>query len=125
MRVAVLVLGILIVLEGILLVVKPEIYSKVAGYFAKGKLMRIVSLVKIAFGVFLLIAATSCDRKWIVIVLGLIYAGAGVIMFGVEKEKLKKMFQWWAIRPKIIVRFLGILAAALGGLIIYAAGMPK
>jgi hypothetical protein len=29
------------------------------------------------------------------------------------------------MRPKFIVRFLGIVAMAVGGLIIYAAGMPK
>ncbi|MCF7956641.1 MAG: hypothetical protein K9M75_12630 [Phycisphaerae bacterium] len=125
MRVAVIVFGILVVLEGILLVVKPQVYSRLAAFFAKGRLMYLAALLKIAVGVFLLIATTSCDRKLIMIILGLISGGSGVIMLGLGRVKLKKMFEWWALKPKIVIRIMGILAMAIGGLIIYAAGMPK
>jgi len=125
MRVAVLVFGILIVLEGILLLVKPQIYNKAAAFFAKGRLMYVAALLKLACGVFLLVSATSCDRKIIMVVLGLIAAGYGVLLFGIDKLKLKKKFEWWSLRPKYVVRIIAILAIAVGGLIIYAAGMPK
>jgi len=125
MRVAVIVFGILIALEGVLLLVKPQVYGKAAAFFAKGRLMYIAALLKIAIGVFLLIATTSCDRKLIMIILGLIAGGSGVTMLGLNKVKLKKMFEWWSVRPKIVIRIMGILAMTIGGLIIYAAGMPK
>ncbi len=125
MRVAVFVLGIIIALEGIILLFKPQLYSKVAAFFAKGRLMYISALLKVAFGVFLLVSATDCEKKIIIIVIGLIAAGSGVTMLGMSKIKLKKMFQWWAVRPAIIIRILGIMATALAALILYAAGMPK
>ena len=125
MRIAVLVFGVLIVLEGVLLVVKPQVYGKVAAFFAKGRLMYIAALLKLACGIFLLVAATSCDRKMIMIILGVIAGGSGVAMLGLNKVKLKKMFEWWSVRPKIVIRILGIVTIAIGGLIIYAAGMPK
>ncbi len=125
MRFAVWVLGILIALEGVVLLFKPQLYSKVAAFFAKGRLMYISALLKIAFGVFLLISATDCQKKLIIIILGLIAAGSGVTMLGMQKEKLKKMFVWWSVRPKIVIRILGILAIAIAALILYAAGMPK
>lgn len=125
MRVAVLVFGILIVLEGVLLLVKPQVYNKAAAFFAKGRLMYAAAIIKIAIGVFLLVAATRCERQLIIILLGLIAGGSGVIMLGLDKVKLKKMFEWWSVRPKIVVRVLGILAMALGGLIIYSATIPK
>ena len=125
MRIAVVVFGILIALEGILLLVKPQIYGKVAGFFAKGKLVYIAALLKVAFGVFMLVAAMSCDRQLIMIVMGLIAGGAGVTMLGLGQGKLKKIFEWWSSRPKFVIRILGILAMAIGGLILYAAGMPK
>ncbi|MBW8015464.1 MAG: hypothetical protein FVQ82_04695 [Planctomycetes bacterium] len=125
MRVAVLVFGILIVLEGILFLVKPLLYSKVVAFFARGRLMYISALLKIAVGVFLFVAVMSCDRKLIIIILGLIASGTGVTMLGMHKVKLKRMYEWWSLRPKFIIRILAILAIAVGGLIIYAAGMPK
>jgi uncharacterized protein YjeT (DUF2065 family) len=125
MRVAVFVFGILIVLEGVLILVKPQVYAKAAIFFSKARLMYIAALLKIAVGVFLLISMTDCEHKLIITILGLIAAGSGVTMFGMGKGKLKKMFEWWSMRPKFIVRFLGIVAMAIGGLIIYAAGMPQ
>ena len=125
MRVAVLIFGILIVLEGVLLLIKPQLYNKAAAFFSKGRLMYIAALLKLACGVFLLIATTSCDHKLIMIVLGLAAAGYSVTLFVTDKLKLKKKFEWWSLRPKYVVRILAILAIAVGGLIIYAAGMPK
>lgn len=125
MRFAVWIFGILIALEGVLLIVKPQIYTKVAAFFAKGRLMYIAALLKIAFGVFLLISVTDCQNKLIMVILGLIAAGSGVTMLGMDKGKLKKMFTWWSVRPPIIVRILGLLAIAIAALILYAAGIPK
>ena len=125
MRIAVIIFGVLMGLEGVLLVVKPQVYGKAAAFFAKGRLMYIAAMLKLAVGVFLLVAATSCDRKLIMIILGLIAGGSGVTMLGMPKVKLKKMFEWWSVRPKIVIRVMGIVAIGIGGLVIYAAGMPK
>ena len=125
MRVAVFVFGILMVLDGVLLLVKPQLYNKTAAFLAKGRLMYAAALFKLAVGVFLLVAATSCDRKLIMIILGLIAGGSGVTMLGMGKEKFKKMLEWWSLRPKIVIRIIAILAMAVGGLIMYAAGMPE
>ena len=125
MRTAVFAIGILIILEGILLLLKPIVYTKLTAFFAKGRLMYIAALLKLAFGVFLLVAATSCQQKLIMIILGLIAAGSGVTMMGMPKEKIKKMFQWWALRSNITIRIIAILAIAIGSLIVYAAGLPK
>jgi len=125
MRVAVVVFGILVVLEGVLLLVKPEVYSKAVAILSKGKLVYIAALLKIVVGVFMLVAAMSCNRQMIMIVLGLLAGGTGVTMLGISQIKLKKIFEWWSVRPKFVIRVLGILAMAVGGLIIYAAGMPQ
>jgi hypothetical protein len=125
MRFAVWVFGILIALEGVLLVLKPQVYTKVATFFAKGRLMYIAALLKVAFGVFLLISVTQCQNRLIMIILGLIAAGSGVTMLGMDKKKLKKMYEWWAVRPAIIIRLMGIFAMAIAALILYAAGIPQ
>ena len=125
MRFAIWALAILIVLEGIVLLIKPQFYAKFAGFFTKGKLPFIAALLKAAFGVFLLIAATSCDIPLIIIILGLITAGAGFTMMGMESGKLKKMFQWWIERPFWAVRIMAIAAIAIAALMLYAAGIPQ
>lgn len=125
MRFAVWIFGILIALEGVLILVKPMIYSKAAKFMAKGKLIYVSALLKTAFGVFLLVSATDCQNKLIIIILGLITAGSGVTMLGMEKNKLKKMFEWWAVRPAIVIRIMGLLAIAISVIILYAAGIPE
>jgi len=125
MRFAIWVLGVLMVVEGALFVIKPVIYSKLAGFFTKGKLPFVGAAIKTAIGVFLLIAARGCQKPLVIIILGLISCGAGFTMMGMESGKLKKMFQWWVERPVWAVRIMGLLAMAVAGLMLYAAGIPE
>lgn len=125
MRFAVWILGIIIVIEGLIILIKPLLYKNVAAFFSKSKLMVISALIKTAFGVFLLVAATSCQNKLIIIILGLISAGSGVTMLAAKMEKLNKFYLWWSTRPNLVIRIMGLPAIAVGGLMIYAAGTPE
>jgi hypothetical protein len=42
-------------------------------------------------------------------------------MFMIKPSKLRPLFQWWADRSLIFIRIIGLLGAAVGGLIAWAA----
>jgi drug/metabolite transporter (DMT)-like permease len=125
MRFAVWIFGILIAVEGVLLIVKPQLYNKIAVYLAKSKFTRLAPFLKTIIGIFLLVAVTSCERKVIVLIMGLLAAIVGASMQGMEKEKLKTMYEWCSVRPPIMVRLMGVATIAVAALLLYAAGIPQ
>ncbi len=116
--------GVLCIAEGVVIVIKPTFYRKAIEIFTKGKLACISPPLKTAFGVIFLIAATSCKKPWIIIVLGIITCAAGITMFMMGLAKLKAFLNWWPMRPDWFLRLLGVVAVLFGALMIYAAGLP-
>ena len=124
LRAIVFGVGVLCVLEGLAIVIKPGFYRKAIEIFTKGKLAYISPPLKTAFGVLFLISATSCKKTAIIIVLGLITCAAGIAMFAMGLAKLKGFLNWLKIRPDWFLRLVGVLAVLLGVLMAYAAGLP-
>lgn len=118
------ILAALVFVEGITFLVNPQLYKKIAGIVKKGKLPWLAALLRIAIGIFLLIAATKCEQTVIIVIIGLIMVAAGIAMFAMGIEKLKNMIAWFMIRPDWQIRALAILAILFSGLLIYAAGKP-
>jgi len=123
LRTIVFVVGLICVLEGIVIVIKPGFYRQAVGMFLKGKMAYVSPPLKTAFGVLFLVAATSCAKPAIIIVLGLITCTAGIAMFMMGLAKLKRFLNWWKMRPDWLLRLMGVVAVLLGLLIIYAAGL--
>ncbi len=123
LRTIVFVVGLICVLEGIVIVIKPGFYRQAIRVFLKGKLVYASPPLKTAFGVLFLVAATSCAKPAIIIALGLITCAAGIAMFMMGSAKLKRFLNWWKMRPDWFLRLLGVVAVLLGVLIIYAVGI--
>lgn len=117
------IIGLLEILAGVLLIARPDFYRKTLGFFTKGKMMYLAGVVKIAFGVVFLVFARSCVRPWIVITLGLLTLAGGISCYVIRIEKLKRYIGWWQGRSDILLRSLGVVALAIGGVIVWA-GMP-
>ncbi len=116
----ILVIGIVIILWGIWIVVKPGIVKAFLTRL-KGPLIYVPALLRIAMGILFLVSARDCQYKWIIIAFGVIFFAAGIGMFMIKPAKLKTFFERWANRAPLTIRILGIIAAAIGGLIAYAA----
>ena len=122
LRTIVFVVGLVCVLEGIVIVIKPGFYRQAIGIFLKGRMVYVSPPLKTAFGVLFLVAATSCARPAIIIALGLITCAAGIAMFMMGFARLKRFLNWWKMRGDWFLRLLGVVAVVLGLLIIYSAG---
>ena len=117
----ILVIGILVVLEGIMFMVRPDWLKKTMQFFLKGKMLYIGAVLRIVLGVVFLVSATSCPQMWVVIALGILFCGAGIGMFLIKLDKLKGLVNWFLQRSLITLRLMMIAAVALGGLIIWTA----
>lgn len=116
----ILVIGIVIILWGIWIVIKPGVIKAILTHL-KGPLVYVPALLRIALGVVFLVSARECQYKWIVIAFGVLFFAAGIGMFMIKTAKLKTFFERWANRAPLTIRILGIIAAAIGGVIAYAA----
>jgi len=125
MRMAIWIIGIVLILDGIVILIKPSWYKKLTAIFTRIGLIRAAAAIKTAFGVFLFIAATSCQFKWIIILIGLITCAASLSMFFLKPDKLKAFITWWSQSPLWVFRLVAIGTIALGALVMYAAGMPQ
>ena len=116
----ILVIGIVIVLWGIWVVVKPGIVKAII-IRLKGPLIYVPALLRIALGVVFLVSARECQYKWIIMAFGILFFAAGIGMFMIKPTRLKAFFERWANRAPLTIRAMGIIAAAIGGVIAYAA----
>lgn len=120
MNKVILVIGIVIILWGIWIVIKPGVVKAILTRL-RGPLVFVPGLLRIALGVVFLVLARDCRNKWIIMAFGVIFFAAGIGMFMIKLAKLKTFFDRWANRAPLTIRILGIIAAAVGGIIAYAA----
>ncbi len=120
MKKVVLIIGIVIILWGIWIVIKPGIVKAIITRL-KGPLVYLPAILRIALGVVFLISVRDCRIKWLIMAFGILFFAAGIVMFMIKPTKLRRFFQWWADRAPLTIRAIGIIAAAVGGVIAYAA----
>ncbi len=120
MKITVWIIGALIVFEAVVLLIKPEFYRKVIKLLARGRLMYIPAALAIVFGVIFLVYAMDCNIPWLIIVFGLIMLAKGIWLFAVKIDNVRATMQWLQERGDTTLRILGILALAIGAVILYA-----
>ena len=120
MKFAVWIIGALIVLEAVVLLIRPDLYRKAVKLLARGRLIYIPAAFVIVFGVIFLVYARACNIPWLIIVFGLIMLTKGIWLFVTKIENVKAAMQWLQQRGDTTLRILGILALAIGAVILYA-----
>ena len=115
------IMGGLMIIEGIVLLIRPAVYPKLVSFFTKGKFMYIALVLKAAIGIVFLISALSCKIPWIIITFGLLILFGSLWMFTLKPEKLKGFLSWLEQRSPSFFRAMGLVALFLGVILIYAA----
>ncbi len=121
MQILIKVIGLLIVLEGILFLLKPEFLRKLAGFFSRGKRAYIGADLRIVLGIVFLLAASQCRIVWVIIAFGLLFLLSGIAMLTIKLEKLKAMINWWQQKSGVFLRIVAVVAAVIGLVILYSA----
>jgi uncharacterized protein YjeT (DUF2065 family) len=124
MQWVVLIIGALVVSESALILIKPGVYRKLIKFFSYGRMLYIPAAIAIVAGILFLIYARDCRQPWMIIVFGLIAAVKGLAIFLSKPQSLKETLTWLSERSDTTLRLFGILALAVGVLIVYG-GMPR
>ena len=120
MKITVWIIGALIVFEAVVLLIRPDLYRKAVKLLARGRLMYIPAALVIVFGVIFLVYARACNIPWLIIVFGLIMLTKGIWLFATKIDNVRATMQWLQKRGDTTLRILGILALAIGAVILYA-----
>lgn len=121
MAIAVKAIGIFIAAMGLIFILTPRGIKKTFEFFARGKKVYLIGLLRIIFGIIFLIAASQCRWSEVIRVLGIFFIIAGSFIFILGIRKVKSVIEYWRQKPLLILRFLSLFALAFGILIIYAA----
>ena len=118
------IIGALVAIWGIVAVIMPGRMKACIQFVWQKRLAYGVVAVKIIGGVIFLIFARECNIPWLILTIGLLSAGGSILFCFLPFKKIQAYLQWWIKRPLWLYRIWGILAAAFGGLLMYA-GVPR
>ena len=121
MKTFIFIVGLIVLLLGVAILIKPQVSKKLFNFIAKGKRIYLVGILRIVLGVLFLIGALSCDYYWIIIFFGILFCASGLTIFAMKLEKLKAVLNWFDRKPLSFIRLMGIIALLIGAIITYAA----
>ena len=112
------VLGILIILDGIIVMIKPTMIKTVMNFFVRH--LYLGAAIKAVFGLLFLFGASQCKFPIVMIILGIsgLFAAAAIVAFF---EKTKVLLNFFVERNEVFWRIMSIVYLAFGALIIYSA----
>lgn len=116
-------IGALITVWALTVVFKPVWLRQMLILFNRGKAVYVIAGIKIVIGIVFLIFATQCKLTSVIIVLGILTAGGSILFCLLPFAKIQAFMNWWIARPFWMYRVWAVMAALLGGLIMYA-GVP-
>ncbi|MCX5633571.1 MAG: hypothetical protein NTW93_07865 [Phycisphaerae bacterium] len=115
------IVAILIILDGIVLLFRPDFLKKYIEIFTKGKGIYIAAIIKAALGaIFLFGASDKCSHQWVIIAFGIL-ALAGTVFIIIIPQKARAMAEWFAARNNTTLRLFSIIYILVGALLVYSA----
>jgi len=116
-----IVLGIFIASMGLTIIFNPEVMKKMIAYWKQGKRIYAGGLLRALFGVIFLLSVPQARLAAVMYGLGILVLISALIVFAMGLEKIKVTLDWWDKKPSSMLRIMGLLAFAIGFLIIYSA----
>jgi len=115
------IIGIVFVFIGIVYLLKPGVLKSFVEFFKKGKRIYFVGLIRFVLAVIFLLAANQCKTSWVIIVFGILFMISGLLVFMLGAKRLKSILEWWQRQSSLLLRLMGLIALAVGAVIIYSA----
>lgn len=109
--------GLLIVGLGLAILISPAVTHQIFEFFKEGKRIQIAGVARVLVGVILFLASSRSSVPIAANMLGAIFLLSGIIVFVSDTEKLKAFIAGYSEVPEVILRLLGLIAAAFGFLV--------
>ena len=120
MLVLVKVFGIAIMAAGTIFAAKPQVFKQYIGFWRQQKRLYAGGVLSLSCGIVFLLAASQCRLTGVITVLGIWSIIKGVLLFTIGQKRINVYMDWWEAKPVSAIRILGVLALAMGVLIIYS-----
>ncbi len=121
MVIVVRLIGLMIAGLGVAILARPTLLSSLVAFFREGNRFYLVGALRLVLGAWLLLAAAACRLPGVVGVFGILTIVSGVLTIALGPTRLRAMADWWVARPAYVLQIWGVVAAALGSLLAYAA----
>lgn len=120
MRIAALIVGAVIVLQGVVGLVAPDAFASLMRAIQQPPLIYFAAVVRVTFGVVLIAAAAKSRARVALGTLGVVVTLGGLLtpFFGVELARV--ILGWWSDGGAATVRVWAGAALAIGAFILYA-----
>ncbi len=117
----ILLFGAFVSLGGAVLIVRPDyIFSIFTKYGDSLSLHFFAVIVRILFGVALVIGASESKYPIVLQIFGWLLISAALVIGGIGRERFKKVVKWSVKLPTLIYRFASVLSILFGCFLIYA-----
>ncbi len=117
----ILLFGVLMSLGGAVLIIRPEfIFSILTKYGDSLSLQIFAVIVRILFGVALVIGASESKYPIVLQIFGWLLISAALVIGGIGRERFKKVVKWSVKLPTLIYRLASVLSILFGCFLIYA-----
>ncbi len=117
-------IGVFIAVWSIAVLFKPVWMRQAILLFRKGKLIYVNAGLKVFIGIVFLILARDCNLPGVIIAVGVLMTLGPILFCLLPYAKIQRYMNWWIAQPFWMYRTWAVLAALLGGLIMYA-GVPQ
>ena len=114
-------IGLVVVTQGFLYVLRPQLLKSVLNFFAQGNRIYLAAAIRIALAVLFFIGATHCRIGWLIIAIGVATLISGIMMLTLTTNQFKKILNWFQRQSFLFIRLLAVLAIVFGAIIVYAA----
>ena len=113
-------IGVFVIAIGLAMVLRPQMLKGLIAFWAKEKQIYAAGIIRIMFGLIILLAAPQARWFWVVTIVGLLVLTKGILTMIMKPGTIKSILKWWSEQPTLIVRALAAVAMAFGMLLIYA-----
>jgi hypothetical protein len=114
-------IGIVIIAIGVIYLVYPQVIRILLNFFAVGYHIYLAAVLRLVFGVILLLAASRTAEPKIIAVLGIIFLLGAILIVAIGPKKIKPILNWYKKWPLWAMRTAAILVILFGLLVIYAS----
>ena len=115
------IVSILLVIDAIVILTKPEFVKKYIGMVAQGAKIYLAAFIKAVVGtIFLFGASDKCTLPWVIITFGILALGGAVFIIALP-QKSRAMASWLASKSTATLRFLALIYLLIGAILVYSA----
>ncbi len=112
--------GVLLIVLGIMVFLKPDSLKQMLAFFIPGKRIYIASLMQFIFGVIFIAASSDCRNRAIILIFGILALVKCISGLMLGRKRISAFIKFWQQKPVSILRMLSLVYFIIGALIIYS-----